>query len=648
VKVDFGLNINKKDVVTVVLLCIVFFSIAVVNLGYTTYPTTVTHWSAGQSFYVDLGRQTNVKSVLFLLHVGSLNVTVSTGSPTGNWTAATSDADFYYSSGSWSEDYGKWDEVSVMQTTQYIKIDIGYVPSNYATALSQIAVVDQNNTVDTIQSITNVGEGNPDVNNLINAQSSVRYPVDYMENTYFDEIYFVRTAEQYLHLQSPYEWTHPPLGKLIQAGSILVFGFNPFGWRIMGVIFATLMIVVMYLLGKRMFGSWIGGFTSAFLLTFDFMHFTMGRLGTADTYVVFFSLASQLFFLIYLKNVLDKGWKTSVIPLFLAIMFAALGISTKWLVLFGFVGVLAILVVMRLNAVRQLKGKLSEKFYAVLDRPYSAIVAFLLLAIAIYFVIYIPDILTGRTFLGVLNLQDQMYIYHSTLTAKNGWESPWYSWPFMFNPFNAGTHVPYWFQSAHLLNGTSSTIVVLGNPAVWWLGFAAIVGLTVFTVPKILAFVISNYWSRKWMKVLAIIYFALVAALFVLGNPAIWWVGFAAIVGLIVFIVPKILKKRFSFSLKDNFAAVFILVIFFFQWLVYIFISRGTYDYHFYSNVPFLCLGSAFVISRYWGKKWMKVLAIIYFAVVVALFILFYPVISGVPTSDSFIKSLHWFKSWVF
>ena len=124
--VEFGLNLNKKDVLTIVLLCVVFFSIAVVNLGYTAYPTTVTNWTAGQSFYVNLGVQTNVKSVMFLLHVGALNVTVSTGSP-GNWTSAASNADFTYSSGSWSEDYYKWDEVTVAQTTQYFKVDIGYV-----------------------------------------------------------------------------------------------------------------------------------------------------------------------------------------------------------------------------------------------------------------------------------------------------------------------------------------------------------------------------------------------------------------------------------------------------------------------------------------------------------------------------------------
>ena len=602
--VEFGLNLNKKDVLTIVLLCVVFFSIAVVNLGYTAYPTTVTNWTAGQSFYVNLGVQTNVKSVMFLLHVGALNVTVSTGSP-GNWTSAASNADFTYSSGSWSEDYCKWDEVSVAQTTQYVKVDIGYVPSYLATALSQIAVINQNNSVATIQTITNAGQGNPPVADLINAQSTVHYPVDYMENTYFDEIYFVRTAEQYIHLQSPYEWTHPPLGKLIQAGGLLIFGFNPFGWRIMGVIFATLMIAVIYLAGKKMFGTWIGGFTAAFMLTFDFMHFTMGRMGTADTYVVFFSLVSQLFFLIYLKNVVDKGWKTSVIPLFLCVMFAALGISTKWLVLFGFVGALAILLVLRLSEVRKLKGKFTDKIYGVLDHPYSTLVCFLLLALVVYLIVYIPDMLTGRTFVGVLNLQNTMYVYQSTLKATHPFSSQWYTWPFMFDPVNTisnalsktpaylqnWTHVPLWLQSAGPFpNGLRSTITLLGNPTLWWLGFAVIVGLTVYYVPK-----------------------------FLIGK----------------------------FDFKKNLPVVFILVYFFFQWLPYILITRVVFIYHFYSNVPILCLGVAFIVNKYWSNNYMKIVAVAYFAATIGLFILFYPIISGVPTTTSTINSLTWFKGWI-
>ena len=233
----------------------------------------------------------------------------------------------------------------------------------------------------------------------------VQYPSDYMQNTYFDEIYFVRTAEQYLHSQLPYEWTHPPLGKLIQASSILIFGFDPFGWRIMGVLFATLMIAVMYLLGKKLFGTWIGGFSAAFLLTFDFMHFTMARMGTADTYVVFFSLASQLFFLIYLKNVLDKGWKTKHSAVILGHFLLLIRLLHKVACSIWFCRAISSSCGIRLSEVKNLKGNLSAKVYAFLDHPYSVIVAFLLMAIGIYFLTYIPDMLAGRSFFDVLNLQ---------------------------------------------------------------------------------------------------------------------------------------------------------------------------------------------------------------------------------------------------
>ncbi len=585
---NFDLKIDKKDIITIVLLAIVFFSIATVNLGYIKSPTTTAQMTDGQSVYIDLGSQINVKSMVFLLKQGAINVSIATGSPE-NWQNSPINDTWPYS-GSWSEDYYKWHEVSIGQTTQYLKLSFGSTGS-YDQIIAEIAVIDQNNTQIPIQSISSLSGGNPNIHNLIDEQNLVQYPSDYMENTYFDEIYFVRTAEQYLHSQLPYEWTHPPLGKLIQASSLLIFGFDPFGWRIMGVIFATMMIVVMYLLGKKLFGTWIGGFTAAFLLTFDFMHFTMARMGTADTYVVFFSLASQLFFLIYLKAVLDKGWKTSIIPLFLAITFAALGFSTKWLVLFGFVGQLVLLLAIRLNEVKNLKGNLSAKAYAFLDHPYSAIVVFLLFGLGIYFITYIPDMLAGRSFFDVINLQGQMYIYQSTLKATHPFASPWFSWPFMFDLLNRNVHVPLWLQLASLPNGKESTIVLLGNPALWWFGFAAVIGLTVFYVPKLF---------------------------------------------------------RKHFSLKQNLPAIFIITFFFFQWLPYIVISRVVFIYHFYVNVPFLCLGSAFVISKYWDNKYVKILSIVYFALVVALFVMFYPVISGVPTSTSTVNSLKWFGSWVF
>src|SRR5437016_299889 len=42
----------------------------------------------------------------------------------------------------------------------------------------------------------------------------------------FDEVYHARTAQEYLNGLEPYEWTHPPLGKLLIAIGVWAFGFN--------------------------------------------------------------------------------------------------------------------------------------------------------------------------------------------------------------------------------------------------------------------------------------------------------------------------------------------------------------------------------------------------------------------------------------
>ena len=78
-KMNFGLQINKKDLITIVLLSVVFFSIAIVNLGEHNIPLNSYSNDSWQSFYVNLGNQTNVKSMLFLLDSGAMNVTVSSG-----------------------------------------------------------------------------------------------------------------------------------------------------------------------------------------------------------------------------------------------------------------------------------------------------------------------------------------------------------------------------------------------------------------------------------------------------------------------------------------------------------------------------------------------------------------------------------------
>jgi dolichyl-phosphate-mannose-protein mannosyltransferase len=94
--------------------------------------------------------------------------------------------------------------------------------------------------------------------------------------------------------------------------------------------------------------------------------------------------------------------------------------------------------------------------------------------------------------------------------------------------------------------------------------------------------------------------------------------------------------------------AIFIVVVFFFSWIPYNAISRVTFIYHFYICVPFLCFASAYFIDKYWNRRAGKIATVVFFVVVVAMFIAFYPVISGMPVSTSYIHYLKWFPSWYF
>jgi dolichyl-phosphate-mannose-protein mannosyltransferase len=631
------MHLNKRDFVTIAMLSVIFFSVATWNLGLTQTPVTTTQFSNGQSFYLDLGNSSNVGSVYFLLKDGSYNLTVYSGSPE-NWHMVTSGATF--------SDYYKWNEISIRQQTQYIRVDFN--ESSSEPIIAEVAVTNSDNQQITIPNINNLESENPNVHNLIDEQDKVQLPSTYMSRTYFDEIYFVRTAEQYLHLQSPYEWTHPPLGKLFQAGGIVMFGFNPFGWRFMGVIFATLMIPIMYLLGKKLFGTWIGGFASAFLLTFDFMHFVMARIGTVDTYLVFFSLVSQLFFVVYLMDVLKKGWKASTLPLFLVVVFFALSFSTKWVALYGAVGMLALLVVLRIRDISQIKDRLAVKYAAFFDHPFLLLISFIAVAIGIYFATYIPDMLIGRPLLGtygngVIDLQFAMYHYHSTLTASAAGQfaSAWWSWPLML--------VPRWFDITYLPNSIDSTISVFGNPAVWWVGFAAILVVTERAIRG------KELWTKLALDLKQFMFRSLGFVRNLWKNLTSRIDNFERKLPIFSNIFNFVMEKysRRSATASDaprrwDLAAIFIAVVFFFSWLPYVLISRLTYIYHFYLAMPFLCLASAYLINRYWHTRAGKIITVVYFASVVIMFIVFYPVISGMPVSTSWIYKLKWLSGWFF
>ncbi len=127
---------------------------------------------------------------------------------------------------------------------------------------------------------------------LLSATSFVMTFVNYTfpPEKYFDEIYYARAAEEYLTRKEIFEYTHPPLTKLIITLSTFMLGDSGAGWRFLNLVVGALMILVLYVFAKRLLGSTPFAALAAGLLTFDGFHFVQSRIATPEITVAFFSL----------------------------------------------------------------------------------------------------------------------------------------------------------------------------------------------------------------------------------------------------------------------------------------------------------------------------------------------------------------------
>jgi len=115
----------------------------------------------------------------------------------------------------------------------------------------------------------------------------------------FDEQYYIPDARSILQGSGSERIEHPPLGKLIVAGGILIFGDNPFGWRIFSVLFGLACIVFFYLICRQLKLSPRASFLATFLLALENLSFVQASVAMLDVYSLAFMLAS---FWLYLKG----------------------------------------------------------------------------------------------------------------------------------------------------------------------------------------------------------------------------------------------------------------------------------------------------------------------------------------------------------
>ena len=269
--------------------------------------------------------------------------------------------------------------------------------------------------------------------------------ISYMNSSYFDEVYFARSAYEYAHGMKIYEWTHPPLGKLIQAIPIVITKYNsPFLYRFMGTLAGALMIIVMYFLGAYFFKKRGYAILTSLALAIDTFHFAHTRMGTIDSHLVLFILMSFAFMLIYINNNKKKY-------LFISGLFFAFSIMTKWT---GFYAGLGLAIIYFYNFITKKKDIIQS-----LDR---GAIFFVLIPIILYLSLYFifpNNLVYTNNIDGVIEQQRQMYQYHSKLNDTHPFSSKWYTWPISYKPV--------WYHQQDISELTEETISGVGNIFLW-------------------------------------------------------------------------------------------------------------------------------------------------------------------------------------
>lgn len=485
-------------------------------------------------------------------------------------------------------EYDTYFEISYANIFKWNEIYFNFIDSNYkyimfesnkdTTSLGEIKIYDESGKEIPITAMDEKGK------NLLDEQSLVPENYSYMNSTYFDEVYFPRTAYEMLNKLPIYEYTHPPLGKIIISIPVYFLGLTPFSYRLCGNIAGILMILVIYLIAKQLFKRDRYAIFSALIMALDGMHFVQTRIGTVDSFLLLFCLTSFYFFLKFLKIPAEEEIKKKRLPLILSGIFWGMGMATKWTAAFIGAG---------MGIIYLAKMIKSKKFDIKLIL--WSILAFVIIPLAIYVASYIPIITNPNAKLyyehedkngekiceyiqitdvkSFIKYQQAMYHYHSTLKADHPYTSKWYDWPIMKRPL--------WFYISRFDDQTIGTIACMGNPAIWWLSI------------------------------------------------------FTAIYTLIYTIITK-----------DREGAILIVMIAI-TWFTYAFIGRIMFIYHYFITLPFMMLTIPFSISKLakWKPKIDYIMAVLTL-IFLGTFIYFYPVYSGKPTNIEYIKKTEWLDSW--
>ena len=284
------------------------------------------------------------------------------------------------------------------------------------------------------------------------------------ERYIYDEVYHAYTAGEYVRANPDaylwnttaprqgvaYMWNHPPLGVLLIAGGIAIWGDHSFGWRFAPAIFGAAGIVLAYFLALRLTRRSGVALLTAIFLVLNGLYFVQSRTGMLDIFGTFFMMAALLFFHRYLTNP-----RTDARELAFTGVFLGLAIATKWSAAYPAACVGIVTLTRELRRGWSPRGAGSGRLAGAAERLVFVALSLIAIPAVVYLASYIQFFALGHDLSQFVELQRQTLWYHSHLKETHAYSSAWWTWPLALRSV--------WYYVAYLENWISN-IYANSNP----------------------------------------------------------------------------------------------------------------------------------------------------------------------------------------
>ncbi len=356
------------------------------------------------------------------------------------------------------------------------------------------------------------------------ASATVRlYELERPAALVFDEVYYAKDAHAILqgkltgNAVYPWEpgkeisWPHPEYGKYAIAAGEAAFGYNSFGWRIVAAIVGTLLLCLIYPIGRRLALPPVWALLGLVLAASDFLGIVQSRIATLDIFVAFWSVLCIYLALRYVQSGHRTRW------LVLCGLAGGLALGTKWSGAFAIMAAAAYILLHRRRPEAAWARRrwlaagvalvVAGGAFAALGLhapgllPHVSLAVALVAAGVVVLEVGVPEVRLPSLSLAALpvglycasyvdyftaghhtlsqwwQLQNEMWWFNETLHATHTYASRAYTWIFDYRP------VWYYYEkTGPLSNPTVHGIISIGNPLLWWGSVGALVGLVLLAV----------------------------------------------------------------------------------------------------------------------------------------------------------------------